>query len=211
MCAVNFVAGSDTLQCQTMNFIRIRRAWCSSVHVGGIVLFVAAYTAAALDLKEMQAQPDLTPKRFMELFKDFEFKFHARLQEPDEFLLNRSGDCDDFAVVGDLVLHPRGYDTRLIGIRMPGLAHMVCYVIDDKVYLDYNKRDCFLNLPRSDASIRVIAGKVAKSLKSNWTSASEYVLLGKGQLQAVSTVVKTNPADRDPVFGRRPEDIHPSF
>ncbi len=176
-----------------------------------MTVLLLALPVSGMDLKDLHAMPDLTPKKFMGLFKDFDFKFHGRLQEPNEFLLTRSGDCDDFAVVADLALNPHGYDTRLVGVRMPGLAHMVCYVINDKVYLDYNNRLYFMNLPKSEASLRSVAAKVAKSLKANWTTASEYVYTGRGQIQAVATVVKTEPESSDPPFGKRQEGIRVDF
>jgi hypothetical protein len=162
-------------------------------------------TLHGLTLEELRKVPDMTPKKFAGHFKDFAFRFMGKLQEPDEFLLSRSGDCDDYAVVADLVLRPRGYDTRLVGIQLVGSAHMVCYVINDKVYLDYNNRQVFVNLTRSDASLRAVATRVARSLNANWTTATEYTYLGARQLRAVATVVKTEPAAQDPGFSKRPE------
>lgn len=162
-------------------------------------------TLHGLTLEELHKAPDLTPKKFAGHFKDFEFRFMGQLQEPDEFLLSRSGDCDDYAVVADLVLRPRGYDTRLVGIQLVGSAHMVCYVINDKVYLDYNNRQVFVNLTRSDASLRAVATRVARSLNANWTTATEYTYLGARRLRAVATVVKTEPAAQDPGFSKRPQ------
>jgi hypothetical protein len=105
--------------------------------------------------------------------------------------------------VADLVLRPRGYDTRMVGIQMVGSAHMVCYVINDKVYLDYNNRQYFVTLTKCDASLRAVATRVAKSFHANWTTATEYTHAGKRQLRAVATVVKTEPPAQDPPFAKR--------
>lgn len=164
-----------------------------------------------LDLAELRKDPELTPKKLMSEVREFQFKFGGKLKNPDEFLLSRSGDCDDFAVMADLALRPKGYDTRLVGIQMPGAAHIVCYVIDDRVYLDYNNRIYFMNLIRCDASIRAVATKVAKSFRANWTTASEYVYQGNQQLRAIATVVKTEPPHNDPAFGERPGGIKVDF
>ena len=81
----------------------------------------------------------------------------------------------DYAVLADFVLKKHGLDTRLIHIRLAGrVAHAVCYVTENKAYLDYNNRAVFFTLARSGSDLRDIAAKVAHSLDSNWTSASEF-------------------------------------
>ena len=53
-------------------------------------------------------------------------------------------------------------------------GHAVCYVNDDKVYLDYNNRKYFFTLAKSGRSIRQIATKIADSFEANWTFAQEF-------------------------------------
>lgn len=156
----------------------------------------------AISLAELRADPKLTPKRFASFFTDFEYAFHREVQRPDAFLITRSGDCDDYAILADLVLRPKGYETRLIAVRMPDLvAHVVCYVTQEKAYLDYNNRVYLLKLQHSGPTIRQIAAKVAKSFDSSWTTASEFTYTG-GLKRLVATVVKTEPPDKDPVPGQ---------
>ena len=99
--------------------------------------FFLATPALSLTLAELRADPKLTPSRFANYFKDFRFIEHAEVQEPDVFLLSRAGDCDDYAILADMVLRPRGYHTRLIYVQMPaGPAHVVCYIAEEKGYLN---------------------------------------------------------------------------
>ncbi len=63
----------------------------------------------ALTVSEPLNDPKLTPKRFAALFEDFGFEMDPfDVQDPDELLASRSGDCIDYAVLADYVLKPRG-------------------------------------------------------------------------------------------------------
>jgi hypothetical protein len=127
----------------------------------------------AVTLKELTDNKNLTAKKFASYFGDFAYEFNADIQSASVFLRREKGDCDDYAVLADYVLKPRG--TRLIHIRLAGrVAHAVCYVAENKAYLDYNNRNVFFTLTKSGAEIRDIASKVAASLEANWTTASEF-------------------------------------
>lgn len=151
----------------------------------------------AITLEEMRADAKLTPKKYAGYFSEFEYKFTPGVQDPNVFLSTKIGDCDDYATLADIVLHPKGYGTRLISIHMPGLeAHVVCYVGEEKGYLDYNNRIYFIKIQRSGATLHEIANKVGKSFEANWTSASEFLYLGNGMKQMVKTVAKTDSEER---------------
>lgn len=141
----------------------------------------------------------MTPKRFAALFETFEYEYHPEVQWPDIFLAERRGDCDDYAILASHVLRPRGYDTRVIQIRLVGrLSHAICYVVESKAYLDYNNRKYFLNLQRSGRTLREIASKVADSFEANWTVAAEFTYdYERCKKTVVRTVVKTEPRAKD--------------
>jgi len=173
------------------------------------LLLAGLLLAARLDgltVSELLNDPTLTPKQFAGLFEDFAFEMHPfDVQDPDEFLASRSGDCIDYAVLADYVLKPRGYETRLIRVEMIGanIGHAVCYVTESRAYLDYNNRKYFLNLARSGPTIREIATKVAASFEANWTFASEFTYDYKEAVKrSVFTVVKTDPPATDPDLAR---------
>jgi hypothetical protein len=154
----------------------------------------------AVTLAELLSDPAMTPKRFADYFEDFEYEYHEEVQDPVVFLRTRRGDCDDYAILGDYVLTRRSFETRLVHVRMVGqVAHDVCYVVSTGSYLDYNLRSYYRNLERSGPTVREIAGEVAKSFKSNWTSASEYTYTyDEGVKHMIFTVVKTDPPSEDP-------------
>jgi len=156
----------------------------------------------AVTMQELLRDPKMTPKRFANYFEGFKFDRHPfDVQNPNQFLANRAGDCIDYAVLADHVLKQHGYHTRLIRVVMVGknAGHAVCYVNDDRVYLDYNNRKYFITLTRAKPSIRDIAAKVADSLESNWTFAQEFTFDYDSYIKrAVFTVVKTDPPDTDP-------------
>ncbi len=156
-----------------------------------------------ITLEELQNDAKLTPKRFASYFRDFEYCYREEVQPPEVFLATKSGDCDDYAILADQVLRPKGYDTRLIAVRMPGLvAHVICYVAQEKGYLDYNNRIYTLSLARSGSTTRQIADKVAASFNANWTTASEFTFDKDMNMKLiVATVVKTEPKALDPVPG----------
>ena len=164
-----------------------------------LAVLLCACPVQGVTVEELQQDPKLTPKRFARYFSDFEYRFFAEVQRPEVFLATRCGDCDDYAILADAVLRPKGYETRLIHVRMPGLvAHVVCYVTQEKGYLDFNNRVYLNRIARSGPTIREIATNVARSLSANWTSASEFTY-AQGLKRIVATVVKTDPPEKDPL------------
>ena len=154
----------------------------------------------AMTLNDLLNDPLLSPKRFASYFADFAYEFGAPVQAPDDFLRARAGDCDDYAILADYVLHRHGIETRLIHVRVVGqVAHAVCYVSPNRAYLDYNNRRYFITLTRSGRTLREIAAKVADSLEANWTSVSEFTFdYRQNRKYFGATVVKTDAPESDP-------------
>lgn len=164
---------------------------------------VCASRLNAFLLSDLLDDPKMTPARFASYFEDFTFDMHPfDVQNPDQFLETKCGDCIDYAVMADYVLSRKGYRTRLIRIEMIGLnaGHAVCYVTENRAYLDYNNRKYFFKLQRCGPSVREIASKVADSFEANWTFAQEFTFSGYKtyEMHAVFTVVKTDPPETDP-------------
>ena len=178
---------------------------CLQVVLAGLLVVGLAYTRLdALTVADLLADRTLTPKRFANLFEGFRYEFVNYVQNPNVFLRTKTGDCDDYAILADHVLNHHGYDTRLIHIRMMGrIAHAVCYVTENKAYLDYNNRRYTFNLERCKPDIRSIATKVARSFEANWTSASEFTYdYATDEKVAKFTVVKTDAPAQDIDRGR---------
>lgn len=179
----------------------------ASPRPAGMALLLVALLlspARALTLADLLSDPALTPRRFANQFDSFDYEFATKVQKPDEFLRSRKGDCDDYAVLADFVLSQKSYTTRLIHVRMVGrVAHAVCYVMQDRIYLDYNNRIYALNLERSGPSLREVATKVARSIEANWTSATEFKYSYEAEQKLpLFTVVKTEPPSKDPDYNR---------
>ena len=136
-------------------------------------LLLATNVVRAVTLEELRDDPQLTPKRFIEYFSDFSFKLGEKQQPPADFLANRCGDCDDFATLASDILNGKGYETHVIVVSMDAGVHVVCYVTQEKAYLDYNNRASHL-LVASDGSLTDIGEKVAASFHSTWRTASEF-------------------------------------
>jgi len=120
-------------------------------------------------------RPGLNARKFASYFSGFSYELNSQIQHAPAFLAREKGDCDDYAVLADFVLKKHGLTTRLIHIRLAGrIAHAVCYVSENKAYLDYNNRAVFFTLARSGSELRDIASKVAQSLEASWTTASEF-------------------------------------
>jgi hypothetical protein len=143
----------------------------------------------------------MTPGHFADLFAEFAYEYYPETQSPDIFLLSRTGDCDDYAILADYILSRHSFHTKLVRVEMAGtrINHVVCYVTEKKVYLDYNNRKVFFNLERSRPTLRAIATKVADSFERNWTIATEYTYsYVDGRQHAVRSVVKTESPELDP-------------
>jgi hypothetical protein len=190
------------------------RRLAKGVHVllAGMMLAVlplAASTAlkpsTRFTLRELEQAPELTPRQFGNLFEEFEFNYSPYVQPVDEFLGYRSGDCDDYAILADYILSKKGFRTRIVRVVLAGsdISHAICYVTENKAYLDYNNRKYAVNLERAGPTLRQIAAKVAASFEKNWTSATEYTFSYETNRKTTRfTVVKTDPPEQDP--DRRP-------
>jgi len=165
-----------------------------------VVFAILVGNLPAVTLPELLRDPKMNPKRFASLFEDFAYEYSPVVQPAERFLQARSGDCDDYAVLADHVLREKSFSPRLIHVRMVGrVAHAVCYVTENRAYLDYNNRRVFFTLTRSGSSLREIATKVADSLEANWTSASEFTFAYEtNRKQFTLTVVKTDDPASDP-------------
>jgi hypothetical protein len=159
-------------------------------------------------LEELEREPGLSPKEFADLFTHFRFEGSPIIRPPEQFLGERRGDCDDYTVLADLVLAKHGYQTRCIQVRFAGdnVGHAVCYVTENRAYLDYNNRRYFVNLERSGQTIRQIAKKIAASFELDWTTAAEFTYnYATMRKKLAFVVVKTDPPEKDPDRGRYEE------
>lgn len=184
------------------------RRWRRRAALVAAAALLAVFQTRAVTLSQLQQDRRLTPKRFANYFADFGYDFSVAVQPAEIFLAREKGDCDDYAVLADYVLNPRGCGTRLIHVRLVGqVPHAVCYVGQAKAYLDYNNRDVFFTLARSGPSLREIATKVAASFEANWTSATEFTYSYRTREKYWgATVVKTDSPAEDPA----PGTSHPS-
>lgn len=180
--------------------------WPKRVALWLCLLASGVATPADLDavtLQELTDAPKLTAKKFASYFANFGYEFNSPIQSPDSFLAREKGDCDDYSVLADHVLSRQGLQTRLIHVRLTGrVAHAVCYVTENKAYLDYNNRAVFFTLTRSGPDLRDIASKVAQSLEASWTTASEftysYATRRKTMIATVSQTGGAEPAVSPP-------------
>ena len=158
----------------------------------------------AVTLAELTGQSRLTAKKFAGYFADFAYEFNTPIQPASVFLAREKGDCDDYVVLADFVLRKHNLETRLIHIRLTGrVAHAVCYVSENKAYLDYNNRAVFFTLTRSGPEIRDIAAKVADSLQASWTTASEFTYSYDTRRKLmIATISQTGETVDHPVPGR---------
>jgi hypothetical protein len=162
-----------------------------------IALAALAFSPAAhaLTMRQLKDVPNLTPEQFAHQFADFEFKFHAEVQDHDVFLRTKSGDCDDFATVAAEVLSEKGYTPRMIAIRMKGETHVICYIDETQSYLDYNTRKEAKPLVPCSPDITVIATKVAESFGRDWVATYEFTYNeGEKVKRLVNNIIPNQPA-----------------
>jgi Transglutaminase-like domain len=156
----------------------------------------------ALTLDELSNDPKMSPKRFATFFENFHFETHVfDVQSPRQFLASRRGTCIDYAALADHVLRQKGFTTRLVRVELVGKStgHAVCYVEENRAYLDYNNRKYVMKLERSGPTLREIASSVADSFDANWTFAQEFTFSYQTfEKRARYTVVKTQPPATDP-------------
>lgn len=175
-----------------------------------VLLLPAAYAAelspnSQFTLRDLEQAPELNAKQFGTLFQFFRFEGSPVIRPPEQFLGERLGDCDDYAVLADVVLAKRGLNTRCIQVKFAGagVGHAVCYVAENKAYLDFNNRKYFVTLERSGPTIRQIAKKIADSFELEWTTAAEFTYSYDTMRKKLTlVVVRTDSPDKDPDRGR---------
>ena len=102
----------------------------------------APLPAMAVTHSELLGDTQMNPKRFAGHFANFRYEYYPSVQPVDAFLRSERGDCDDYAILADEVLRRRQFETLLVHVRLAGMtAHAVCYVTQNRAYLDYNNRD----------------------------------------------------------------------
>jgi hypothetical protein len=138
------------------------------------LLLALCQRASALTLAELKADDRLTPERLIKRFAGFKFQLGRNVQQPEEFLKNGSGDCDDFATLAADVLRRKGYSTRLVVVYLSAEAHVVCFVAEAGGYLDYNRRNEASPIVKCDPTLAAIGESVAASFRARWRSASEF-------------------------------------
>lgn len=151
-------------------------------------------------LQDLEKAPSMTPEQFADLFERFFYEFHPRMQKPEDFLSQRAGDCDDYAILGAYILGLKGYKTRLMQVKLTGdnVDHAVVFVNDRNVYLDFNNRKARRKLVKSDPTLRDVATLVADSFKQSWTTAFEFTYSYDERWKTIGRIiVKTDSPDRD--------------
>jgi hypothetical protein len=173
--------------------------------LAGLAMATTAWAAlkssTKFTLKELEEEPEMSPKQFANLFENFRFSFSPYVLPVENFLRAQAGDCDDYAVLAGHVLAKKGNRTRVIRVALAGtdFSHAICYVMENKAYLDFNNRKYSMNLAKAGPTIRQIAEKVADSMEKNWTSATEYTFSYADYRKVTRfTVVKTDPPAKDP-------------
>lgn len=154
---------------------------------------------SAVTLDELQNDSNLTPEKFARYFSNFEFRFRAEVQPPEVFLATRSGDCDDYATLADMVLREKGYTPHLVAVRMDNMVHVVCYIEETGTLLDYNNRRHLQRAVPCEGTLEAIATKVARSFNSQWTSVSAFTY-ESGLKRLVRTVLDDHVRDGNPAI-----------
>jgi hypothetical protein len=138
------------------------------------LLILGAHPLHAMTTAELQNDSKLTPESLLHRFAGFDFKLFDEVQPRDVFLSTQTGDCDDFATLAADVLRQKGYTTHLIAVFMAKQTHVVCYVKEAGAYLDYNNRRKASPLVPTSGTLQDIAGKVARSFRTRWSSVMEF-------------------------------------
>ncbi len=162
-------------------------------------------------LQDLEKERSMTPEQFADLFERFFYEFQPRVLKPDDFLSQRAGDCDDYAILGAHILGRKGHKMRLMQVKLTGdnVDHAVVFVNDKNVYLDFNNRKSRRKLVKSDPTLRDVATLVADSFKQSWTTAFEFTYSYDERWKTIGRVIlKTDSPDRDadriPVAQPRP-------
>jgi hypothetical protein len=151
-------------------------------------------------LQDLEKERSMTPERFADLFERFFYEFYPRVMKPEDFLDQRAGDCDDYAVLAAHILGLKGYKTRLMQVQLTGdnVDHAVVFVTGKDIYLDYNNRKLRQKLVRSEPTVRNVATLVAASFKQSWTTAFEFTYSYEERWKTIGRViVRTDSPDRD--------------
>lgn len=183
--------------------VTIRSAGRAALAIGLSLLSVSASAIKPtdqFDLARLEKEKSMNPGEFASLFERFFYEFSPRVMPPEDFVRQRAGDCDDYAILASHILEPKGYKVRLMQIQLTGnnVDHAVAYVAGENVYLDYNNRGLRRKLVKSDPTVREVAKLVAASFQQTWTSGFEFTYSYDQPRKKIRwVVVKTDPPERD--------------
>lgn len=126
---------------------RIAASWLFAV---GVVVFIFCIGTAEAKAQTLDQNPSLrdlatklqTPENIAKyLWKNFLFENDQRLfgteehwQSPEEFLKNRKGDCEDFALFAHEMLKANGISSFLLNVYGGRFAHTVVVFKEDGKY-----------------------------------------------------------------------------
>lgn len=138
-----------------------------------LIALIAAPNVQARSLADLKAEKELTPDSLIRQFADFTFELGETIQEPEQFLQRKRGDCDDFARLAALLLAERGYKPRIVAVAMEGETHVVCYVPEVKGFLDFNHRADAKPVISCAGTLESVAEIVSAEFRSKWRMVSE--------------------------------------
>jgi hypothetical protein len=138
-----------------------------------LIVFFATGNIQARNLADFRGEKELTPDSLIRQFADFTFELGETIQEPEQFLQRKRGDCDDFARLVALLLAERGYKPRIVAVAMEGETHVVCYVPEVKGFLDFNHRAAAQPVTQCAGTLESIAELVSAEFRTKWRMVSE--------------------------------------
>lgn len=101
---------------------------------------------------------EITFARDAELFDQVDY-----WQSPEEFLRRRAGDCEDYALLAQAILHRQGIEAYVLSLYGPGgYAHTVCLFVEGDRYHAITQETILpLHAPSLEAA--------ATALRPGWT------------------------------------------
>ena len=79
-----------------------------AVLVVGLILLSSSSSAIKptehFRLADLEKERSMTPEKFADLFQRFFYELYPKVRPPEDFLWQRAGDCDDYAVLGAYIL-----------------------------------------------------------------------------------------------------------
>ena len=103
-------------------------------------------------------------------------------QSPKDFMKNRKGDCDDFAITSYYILKKLGYETQMYSLKLPEGGHAITVFKQEGVYNIFSNQYIYYTLETDPI-------KAINFIYSEWSIICKFIPIKYGDISIWHTII----------------------